>query len=109
MKPVIKILASRKSYSPIFGVLNQISGVYDAMKPANVSTDYHSMYGIAMQYYGRLRFPMGTCDFWTPPHRNPLTDRYEILYPGSAFWGLDICKEIFRGHICLRKKNEKLF
>jgi hypothetical protein len=23
---------------------------------------------------------MGTCDFWTPPHRNPLTDRNEILF-----------------------------
>jgi hypothetical protein len=27
---------------------------------------YHSMHGSAMQYYGRLRFPMGTCDFLTP-------------------------------------------
>jgi hypothetical protein len=42
---------------------------------------YHrSIHGSAMQYYGRLRLPMGTCDFWTPPHRNPLTDRYEILH-----------------------------
>jgi hypothetical protein len=24
---------------------------------------HHSMHGCAMQYYGRLRFPMGTCDF----------------------------------------------
>jgi hypothetical protein len=39
----------------------------------------HSMHGGAMLCYGRLRFPMGTYDFWTPPHRNPLIDRHEIL------------------------------
>jgi hypothetical protein len=26
----------------------------------------HSMNGSAIQFYERLRFPMGTCDFWTP-------------------------------------------
>jgi hypothetical protein len=26
---------------------------------------HHSMHGSAMQCYGRLHFPMGTCDFWT--------------------------------------------
>jgi hypothetical protein len=40
---------------------------------------YHNMHGSAMQYYGRLRFPMGKCDFGPPPHRNSLTDRYKIL------------------------------
>jgi hypothetical protein len=35
----------------------------------------HSMHGIAMQYYGRLCFPMGTCDFWTPAVFTPLRTR----------------------------------
>jgi hypothetical protein len=39
---------------------------------------YHSMHGSARQCYGRLRFPMGTCDIWTPA--NPLTDQYEIFH-----------------------------
>jgi hypothetical protein len=35
-------------------------------QPYLTTRTYHSMHGSAMQYYGRLRFPMGTCDFWTP-------------------------------------------
>jgi hypothetical protein len=31
------------------------------------------MHGSAMKYYGQLLFPMGTCDFSTPPRRNLLT------------------------------------
>jgi hypothetical protein len=38
------------------------------------------MYGSAMQYYGRLRFRVEHAIFGPPPHRNPLTDRYEILH-----------------------------
>jgi hypothetical protein len=41
---------------------------------------HHSMHGSAMQRYGRLRFPIWKhAIFGPPPHRNPLTDRYEIL------------------------------
>jgi hypothetical protein len=29
-----------------------------------------------MQCYGRLRFPMGTCDFWTPSTKSGVTDRF---------------------------------
>jgi hypothetical protein len=29
-------------------------------------TFHHSVHASAMQYCGRLRFPMGTCDFWIP-------------------------------------------
>jgi hypothetical protein len=52
--------------------VEMIEEVINSMKlgkacgPNNLSVD-----SSAMQYYGRLRFPMGTCDFWTPPTVTP--------------------------------------
>jgi hypothetical protein len=58
---------------------------------------HHSMHRSAMQYYGRLRFPMGTCDFLPPPRRNPLTDRYEILHNNMSAGSRDVPKMITIG------------
>jgi hypothetical protein len=52
----------------------------------------HSMHGSAMQCYA-FRFPIGTCDFWTPPHRNPLADRYEILHNRLGRRDYVMCKK----------------
>jgi hypothetical protein len=73
---------------------------------------HHSMHGSAMQYYGRLRFPMGTCDFWIPPclpffilrHAYSPNGNSQLDHNASIdadflkevpFGGLDIYKEIF--------------
>jgi hypothetical protein len=37
------------------------SASFSAGYQANVTDAYHNMHGSAMQYYGRRRFPMGTC------------------------------------------------
>jgi hypothetical protein len=42
-------------------------GILDpALRASEHTLLNQSMHGSAMQCYGRLRFPIGTCDFWTP-------------------------------------------
>jgi hypothetical protein len=53
----------------------------------------HSMHGSAMQCYGGLRFLSEHAIFVPPPHRNPLTDRYESLHNLLRRRGHAMCKQ----------------
>jgi hypothetical protein len=49
------------TFTPFYQVSNKQQKHFDESN--------YRLHGSAAQYYGRLRFPTGTCDFWTsdPP------------------------------------------